>query len=994
LDELRASFENPGREYRGASFWAWNGRLAREELLRQVEDMKEHGLGGFFMHSRVGLETPYMEEEFLDLVEAVVKKAEETGMKAYLYDEDRWPSGFAGGKVPAAGEGDAFRNKFLAVQRKDEWDGKGNVLAVYSLSFGKGGRVLIGEGEPYVFVEKVCPPTPWFNGDTYADNMNPECVRKFIEVTYERYRTRVGRWFGTVIPGIFTDEPNVLSDRGTIPPGMRVLPWTSDFPRRFHRMHGYSLVENLPYLFFDGPKSSEVRYHYWETVTRLFVEAYTRQIGEWCDRHGIALTGHMLAEQDIPSQVRKCGAVMPHYELMQYPGIDILCERITENLTVKQCASVARQFGRGRMLSELYGCTGWDFSFEGQKWVGDWQMALGVNLRCQHLTWYTMKGSAKRDYPPCFNYQHPMWEHYPIVEDYFARLSWVLSRGEPVRDVLVIHPVGSGWALMSDETPEEVWEVDRQLNRTVDILLGAHVDFDFGDETIISQHGRVTEEGKFAVNRALYEVVIVPYAYTLARSTFRLLREFAAAGGRIIALRRLPTMVEGKESEELASFWKADGVTVCNNHREEILHALRNVYDPPVSLTTGDGRDIEPVIYQLRKAEEARFLFLANRDRKAGYSGFLRVKAPGGVEEWDCKTGRCRPVGAFRHGERLTIPVEIPASGSRVFVFSERFPLHEPAGRVEAVPRRVVPLEDTWEFARKHPNALPLDFCRYRVNGGEFSERMMVLRAQDEILETLGLKRDIRSRWVYLKSPKDVEAEVELELSFEVVDLPAAAYLTLEEYAEADVRVNGEKAPPFDGWYLDRAIGRTEVTALLKRGTNIVTLRWRFRDGMQLEEVYLAGDFAVDGRRRVVKEPERLAAGDYCTQGYPFYSGSMVYAQDVVLEGADGTRYVLHVPGYRGVTALVRVNGRDAGDISWPPFRCDITRLVRNTSNRVEIEVVGSPRNLLGPNHFVEKYPVWTGPGQFVYAGPSFTEEYTTVPHGLNPGVSVFVEDA
>ena len=38
-----------------------------------------------------------------------------------------------------------------------------------------------------------------------------------------------------------------------------------------------------------------------------------------------------------------------------------------------EASSAARQFGRHRVLSELYGCTGWDFTFEGMKWVGDWQ---------------------------------------------------------------------------------------------------------------------------------------------------------------------------------------------------------------------------------------------------------------------------------------------------------------------------------------------------------------------------------------------------------------------------------------------------------------------------------------------------------------------------------------------------------------------------------------------------------------------------------------------
>ena len=92
-------FENPSARFRGAPFWAWNCRLERGTLVRQVEYFKEMGLGGFTMHCRTGLDTPYMSQEFLEMIRACVNRARELDMKAYLYDEDRWPSGFGGGEV-------------------------------------------------------------------------------------------------------------------------------------------------------------------------------------------------------------------------------------------------------------------------------------------------------------------------------------------------------------------------------------------------------------------------------------------------------------------------------------------------------------------------------------------------------------------------------------------------------------------------------------------------------------------------------------------------------------------------------------------------------------------------------------------------------------------------------------------------------------------------------------------------------------------------------
>ena len=95
-DEL---FKNPTAEYRGTPFWAWNCKLNRELLLKEIDQLKEMGMGGFHIHSRSGMATEYLSDEFMDLVKACNEKAKNKGMLCWLYDEDRWLSGAAGGLV-------------------------------------------------------------------------------------------------------------------------------------------------------------------------------------------------------------------------------------------------------------------------------------------------------------------------------------------------------------------------------------------------------------------------------------------------------------------------------------------------------------------------------------------------------------------------------------------------------------------------------------------------------------------------------------------------------------------------------------------------------------------------------------------------------------------------------------------------------------------------------------------------------------------------------
>ena len=116
LKDLIGRIKSPGVEFRGTPFWAWNSKLEPEVLRRQIRVMKEMGMGGFFMHSRVGLNTPYLGKEWFECINACIDEAEKLGMKAWLYDEDRWPSGAAGGIVT---KNHAYRMRSLKYEQLD-----------------------------------------------------------------------------------------------------------------------------------------------------------------------------------------------------------------------------------------------------------------------------------------------------------------------------------------------------------------------------------------------------------------------------------------------------------------------------------------------------------------------------------------------------------------------------------------------------------------------------------------------------------------------------------------------------------------------------------------------------------------------------------------------------------------------------------------------------------------------------------------------------------
>ncbi len=1016
MTDLRDVFVEPGAQYRGKPFWAWNGKLEAEELQRQVRVMHRMGLGGFFMHSRVGLATPYLSEEWFELVGACVEQARELGMEAWLYDEDRWPSGAGGGLVT----GDPkyrHRNLYVAVCAPEEGEFKEEPLAVFSARLdGNAAHEVrrlqdpsaadLPEGHALlVFFVRADEPSSWFNDATYLDTMSHEAVQRFIEVTHEAYRREVGQDFGDVIPGIFTDEPHhggVFTSSGHAKllgqvEGRDVLgvPWTEKLPEHFRRRYGYDILDHLPELFFkvDGREVSQPRYHYHDCKTYLFVDAFARQIGEWCEQNGLKSTGHVLAESTLRSQASVGGSAMRFYEFMQAPGIDQLTEHRDEYTTAKQCASVQHQIGSRWMLSELYGCTGWDWPFEGHKAVGDWQAVLGVNLRCQHLSWYTMAGQAKRDYPASISFQSPWWERYSAVEDYYARLNAVMTRGEPVRRLLVVHPVESVWARAAlgwDEC-ERIDELEADFDNLINWLLDRHLDFDYGDEDLMSRLGSVEDgdEPALKVGQAQYAVALVPPLETIRSDTLKLLAAFQEAGGTVVFCEPLPSYVDALESEEAAEL-------ACRCRRvsfepDAIAEAVAEAR--AVSVRGADGREKPRVFYQLRQEDGERYLFICNRDRKSGTGPLsVSVEGAGQLQLWDPETAERYAVEAEAREGSLHFATEMPPTGSRLFVITdadEDLPAPPELTEVDTV--ELPP--DAWATELTEPNVVVLDMPEFRVGDGGWQGPMEILRADSAIREQIGLPLRggaMVQPWARSRTEQGPAAPVGLRYRIQVAEPPRGPLmLAIENPGYFDITLNGHciTTDAECGWWVDPCLRLLPLDeAALVSGENVLELHGTLDDDCSLEACFLLGDFSVtvDGAD-VLVEPACPAPviGDWTEQGLPFYSGSVVFRADVqTAVGAE--RLFVEVPEFGGACVRVLVDGQEAGVIGWQPHEVEITDLVRGKEGfQLAVEVVAHRRNAFGPLHHAEAHPEWVGPGQFATDGELWQVEYSLVPAGL-----------
>jgi len=294
---------------------------------------------------------------------------------------------------------------------------------------------------------------------------------------------------------------------------------------------------------------------------------------------------------------------------------------------------------------------------------------------------------------------------------------------------------------------------------------------------------------------------------------------------------------------------------------------------------------------------------------------------------------------------------------------------------------------------RDEPNAFPLDMAEYSINGGEWQGPLEILKLDRVVRDAAGLRHRggaMVQPWAQVAPPEAKVLPVALRYRFSAEALPdSPCHLVMEEPEKYQIMLNGNelKADENEGWWIDNSFKRIRIAPwLLKKGTNELILRTNYSPTHGFEALYFTGEFGFrwDENRPIITElPKTLALGNWVDQGFACYSGAITYVTEIQPTIRSGKRLFLKLPAWEGVLVKVRLNGKPAGAIAWPPHELDITGFLKPGNNLLEIEVVSSRRNILGPLHLTEKYPAWTGPGEFVSTGDRWTDSYVSVAYGL-----------
>jgi hypothetical protein len=619
--EWLQAWRSPGVELRPLQIV--HGVPAQQATPEAMERLKDLGLGGIVCN--VAFDS-YLSSEanWRTCVEAV-KACAQVGLRVWIYDEEGYPSGAAGGLV-----------------LKENRDFESLALA-YDPS----------RADPFVVrasYEHTHASNNFHAARRYPNLIDKAAVASFLRVTHDAYYRHLEPFFGNTIEAFFTDEPSLMAvNIGPLPDDIRKrvrvadpldpnvqplpsVPWSADLPGLYRERYGQDLVARRKSLFEgDTDADRQVRRQYWALVADLLAQRYFGQIEQWTRAHSVASSGHILWEEELLHHAALEGNSLKMLSLMDIPGLDMLSSNpeaviYTGWMTAVLPASAALASGRRLVMTEVS-----DFSEtmanRGPAPVADmcataaWQAALGVT----EFTLY-------------YNRRQRTAEDYQSYCAFVGRLNALLREAWPSPRVLLYYPIRDIWSEYKPVAAKLTMESQSQRLRYIvnsfmslgQRMTRGQISFALVDHEMLAT-GRVQGD-TIHIGKGSFRALVVPAGAELPPSVEQRVSQFEAGGGRVLRATS-PANVD--------------------------LAAVAAVYDSGFVSPTAER------IVVGRFTRAGREIVLAVNVGGAAYEGAVTARDAARWIVCDPATGTMGPVKADGQGQ---IVLSLPPRAARVFI--------------------------------------------------------------------------------------------------------------------------------------------------------------------------------------------------------------------------------------------------------------------------------------------------------------------------------------
>ncbi|MDR0758613.1 MAG: hypothetical protein LBF74_00665 [Treponema sp.] len=435
--------------------------------------------------------------------------------------------------------------------------------------------------------------------------MYRDSCRLLIDAVYEPHYARYTDEFGKTIAGFFSDEPELGNGQsypdGNMPGTPQDLPWSRSLEDELPSALGRAWKNLLSLLWenkADPRLTAKVRYAYMDTVTRLVENCFSRQIGDWCERHGVEYIGHLIEDNnqhsrtgsslghffrglagqhmagidDIGGQVLPQGEDEPLIRMSIIPRDGEFYHYLLGKLASSHAAIDPRK--KGRALCEIFGAYRWREGVQLEKYLVDHFLVRGINYFVPHT--FSPKPYPDPDAPPHFYAQghNPQYRHFEELMAYTNRLCGLVSGGTRVAPVAVLYHAEAEWSggkYMLSQKPARV-------------LLDNQIDFDIIPADVFTEIGlyQTNLEGGLRINARRYQALLIPAAEYLPVAIVRSAAKLHSSGFPIIFVDNLPRETIGNGDKFIKDLEGCPIVSLehlAANLRERDVHEIE--IDPP-----------------------------------------------------------------------------------------------------------------------------------------------------------------------------------------------------------------------------------------------------------------------------------------------------------------------------------------------------------------------------------------------------------------------------
>lgn len=434
---------------------AITGNPSKEEINNMMHLYAEKNLKTFLIYARSGCEIEYMSDRWIEVCKDVIEAAQRENIDVWIYDEYNWPSGTCGKKVMKK------NNDFCSV------------------------RVKVIDGECKLIQEK-----------SYADILNPKAVDCFIENTHEVYYKYFGEYFGNVIKGFFTDEPDAFYSvwkEGD-------FPYSKDIDIEYEQKYGRNLFEDMAAEHL----SEQFKINYWDIIEKRFKENYIGKLNDWCVSHNVFLTGHLIYEHILENSVKSCGNPIKVLRCMSIPAVDELQGftelKNAEWLTLGIVEAAARFVGNGSW-AELFSVNETDV-VPGRIEQIIWLFSMfKVDKYLLAVSAFDAKGNyEKRVYYNPMNYTSPWFEGYSVLGK-SAAIAAGFAKKKIASEVFVRYPVS---ICKKNLFGDNEGLINKRLYSVLQELTRRQYQWQFADEDEVLPDGvceiQITDDDSFSLD--------------------------------------------------------------------------------------------------------------------------------------------------------------------------------------------------------------------------------------------------------------------------------------------------------------------------------------------------------------------------------------------------------------------------------------------------------------------------------------------------------------